>query len=48
MLVLAMLAIVSVALQNTGGLFFQPTGNTSGNAINGSSSVAVENMTPIV
>ena len=39
-------AMVSVAVEKTGGLFFQPIGKTKGNAIRGSSPGAVGNATP--
>jgi hypothetical protein len=39
-------AMVAVAVEKTGGLFFHPIGSTSGNATRGSSPGAVGNATP--
>ncbi len=43
---LARLAMVSVAVEKIGGLFFHPIGRTSGNATSGSSCRADGNTTP--
>jgi hypothetical protein len=40
--------MVSVAVGNTGGLFFQPMGKTKGNVTNGSSLGAMGKATPIL